>query len=70
MEKAKFENMVKEGNKLIVHGFGNMILPINYPNTPGDLLIELKLKNTGTFNATVNGKQSEKVTMLVHTRIR
>ena len=48
--------MVKEGNKLIVHGFGNMILPINYPNTPGDLLIELKLKNTGTFNATVNGK--------------
>ncbi|AQQ66091.1 MULTISPECIES: YfhO family protein [Bacillus] len=55
-EKAKFENMEKQENKLIVHGFGNMIVPINYPDTPGDLLIELKLKNAGTFNATVNGK--------------
>ena len=36
--------MEKQENKLIVHGFGNMIVPINYPDTPGDLLIELKLK--------------------------
>ncbi|PGQ13263.1 YfhO family protein [Bacillus cereus] len=56
MEKAKFENMEKEGNKLIVHGYGNMIVPIDSPNMPGDLLVELKLKNKGTFNAAVNGK--------------
>ncbi len=31
--------MEKQENKLIVHGFGNMIVPINYPDTPGDLLI-------------------------------
>ena len=62
--------MVKEGNKLIVHGFGNMILPINYPNTPGDLLIELKLKIQVHSMQLLMEKQSEKVTMLVHTRIR
>jgi uncharacterized protein with WD repeat len=38
--KAKFENMEKQENKLIVHGFGNMIVPINYPDTPGDFLID------------------------------
>lgn len=60
MEKVQLENMEKENNKLIVHGNGNMIVPINYPNTPGDLIVELKIKNKGSFHAVVNGKDMGK----------
>ncbi|KFN04134.1 multidrug transporter [Bacillus clarus] len=56
IEKMKLENMEKDNNKLIVHGYGNMIVPIDPPNTPGDLIVELKVKNKGSFQATVNGK--------------
>ncbi|MED0960277.1 YfhO family protein [Bacillus paramycoides] len=60
MEKVQLENMEKENNKLIVHGDGKMIVPINYPNTPGDLIVELKIKNKGSFHAVVNGKDMGK----------
>ncbi|WP_242235779.1 YfhO family protein [Bacillus cereus group sp. BfR-BA-01316] len=60
MEEVQLENMEKENNKLIVHGNGNMIVPINYPNTPGDLIVELKIKNKGSFHAVVNGKDMGK----------
>ncbi|MFJ8416182.1 YfhO family protein [Bacillus paramycoides] len=60
MEKVQLENMEKENNKLIVHGDGKMIVPIHYPNTPGDLVVELKIKNKGSFHAVVNGKDMGK----------
>ncbi|MFJ8528880.1 YfhO family protein [Bacillus sp. NPDC094106] len=61
-EQMKFENIEKNNNMLTVHDDGRIIVPIDPPNIPGDLIVELKIKNKGSFHAIVNGKDMYKGT--------
>ncbi|MGI2731917.1 YfhO family protein [Bacillus cytotoxicus] len=59
-EQIQFENIENNNNMLTVHEDGRIIVPIDPPNVVGDLLVELKIKNKGSFHAIVNGKDMSK----------